>query len=881
VRYFYSVFTLIYLVVGAYYQGSSQQSISIQDAVSQLPTQVTYLISEQCKDDRVSGDSTYDEARLRAQGYQVYHLNQYQRLVVSDSIISAMLTQRQQEKADLVLRDLSPGQAIVGQSSGQTRCVVEGVITDRLTDEPIIGATIRVLNTSVGQATDIDGRFAFTCECNPDLQVEVASLNYETLTQAVAVLGDGRLDLVLSPNSQQIEEVVISGNRDTDNVRSSITGLAQLSIKEIEKLPSMLGEPDILKSLLTLSGVTNTGEGSSGVNVRGGNVDQNLILIDDLMLFNPSHNFGFFSAMHPDLIKNVNLYKGNIPAEYGGRLSSVVQTTTRNGDDQRWKGKLGVGPIASKLYVEGPLIKGKTSLIVAGRISHINWLLSHVSNSSVSESSTDFYDVHGKISHRFSERLTAEGQYYLSNDAFSFANLLDLKYSTRNGNVKVNYLINDKLSVSTNAIAGSYSSTLVDVLTLEKINLNTDINYYKSKSELLYTLTSNILLKLGVDFIDYTVNPGDLTTNSGTPLQASPLHHTLEAGYSAQTDVDLGDWLSLSAGLRYADYKRLGYYREPIYTGLPTDRVIEGYIEYQGGEVAYRQGYLEPRIGLTGIITPSLSVKAGYNRTSQFMSQITNAVTPTPVDFWTTSSQYVLPSRSHLYSLGIYKNWNQSQIGSSVEVYYKDIDNITEPIDFANIVANPNIETDVVQGIGRSYGVEVNLDKKRGKWTGSGNYTYSRALRQVALPDQSLSINNGEWYSANSDKPHVINCNLKYEFSRRASFSAIFTYSSGRPYTAPVSVFDHFDISGILVYTDRNAVRMPDYHRLDVAYNWQPNIKKDKRYKTYWTIGVYNLYGRDNVYSVYYEQRSSVPKAQALTIVGVPIPSVSFNIEFL
>ena len=853
------------------------QQVTLLDYLDGVDAPYQLFAAETVKTQLITLSDQELETQLISQGYKLVFINDYQRLVVpTDLIIENTVIAKKNQVADSGEDIL-----ILGEKSNQTTCQLTGSVIDSRTQEPLIGATVFNTTDSNGTVTDATGVYELACNCGDQLNLRIESIGYEQTIAQLRLLSSATYDLSLDQESELIDEVVISSSSVDNNVQSSITGLSQLSMQEIKDLPSLLGEPDVIKSLLTLSGVTNAGEGSSGVNVRGGNADQNLILLDKMTFFNPVHSFGFFSALHPEMIAGLDLYKGLMPSNYGGRLSSVLQAHSTSGHFQKWKSKIGLGLLATKAFIEGPIIKEKTSIAAAVRLSHINWLLKGINNRSVNQSRTNFYDIHGKLTQRFSEKLKLELQAYQSNDGFLFANQFDLDYKTSNASAALSYLATDRFSINLSGTLGQYDSQLSDLLSDDPVLLTTGIAKRNGQAEVTADLGSDWVAKTGVEYTYHDVNPGQLTNNADDLISVAQEQHNTELSPYATVVGSVAERLNFTAGLRLPFYKRLGSYDEVQYQGNPVLNKQEGLISYPDGETVFSFNQIEPRVGVTLKAQESLSLKINYNRTSQFISQISNTASPTPIDFWMISNRYLQPMTADSYSLGLYKNWKKDTYESSIEGYYKNIDNVTETIDFADVIANPTVETQLLQGRGQTYGIEANLAKTSGKLTGKVNYTYARSLRQIKNDNPKLEINNGQWYPANFDKPHVLNLNMKYILSKRASFSAAFTYSTGRPVTVPISVYENFNVPGIYVFSERNAFRIPDYHRLDLVLDYFPNIKKNRRYKTFWSFGIYNVYGRKNAYSVFFEQANGAPpRANSLAIIGVPLPSITLNIEF-
>lgn len=864
-----STFLLFYFTILVL---AGQETVRLDEYITQASLESQYFLEHSIKDDEIIDSEVSPQIYLPTQGYDLVLINEVQYLVIpEDFIISKPVTP--------IVSDAKLW--TIGQPSNQSNCKINGLAVDGGSGEGIIGATIYNEEMKAGTTTDYNGNFTLECKCNEAQNLIITSVGYEETSMRILALGDAQLDLTLYERAELIDEIVIGIHNSDDNVQSSVSGLSQLSMQEIKNLPNLLGEPDVMKSLLTLSGVTNAGEGASGINVRGGNADQNLILLDEMTFFNPTHSFGFFSAIHPDMVSDLELYKGVMPAEYGGRLSSVLQTKSTRANLAKWKSKIGLGLISTKAYVEGPLWKDRTSIAFAARLSHLNWLLNTIENTDVNQSRTNFYDLHGKLTHHFVDNLKVTIQGYQSKDGFRFTDQFDVDYITRNASIELNYIPTNNLSIKIGSSIGKYESTLTSLNISDLPQLNSGIDNFKQRIEGIYELGANFVVKAGLEYTNHPINPGVLNAGDGTIISGSKTQKATSINPYASIVADVTKSINVTAGLRYPDYQRRGPESEIQYVGNPVLNQSEQTTKFDKRAEVYRFSQLEPRIGITFKLIEDLSFKVSYNKTSQFISQISNTASPTPIDFWMASNQYIQPMTASAYSLGLYNNWKDDTFTTSVEGYYKDIDNVTETIDFADIIANLTVETQLLQGIGKTYGVEVNLDKSVGDLTGKLNYTYSRSLRQVRNDNPELQINNGAWYSANFDKPHSLNLNMKYEIGKRSSVAMAFTYSTGRPVTVPISVYENFDVTGIYVFSDRNAFRIPNYHRLDIAYDYYPNIKKNRSYKTFWSFGLYNVYGRNNAYSVFFEQSNgSPPKANSLAIIGVPLPSITLNIEF-
>lgn len=758
------------------------------------------------------------------------------------------------------------------------KVLVKGNVKDEQTDEEIIGATVIWPESGVSTITDAEGNFETIIEAGIQ-SLEIKYLGYVDLVQKFNALSDGDLRFSLFKEAVTIDEVTITGRAVDESVESAQIGVATIDVKTIKKLPTFLGEADVIKSILLNPGVSSIGEGATGFNVRGGEVDQNLVMQDEAFLFNSSHALGFYSTFNTDLINKVDLYKGNIPAQYGGRLSSVMDVEMRNGNFDKFDIKGGVGPVASRLSIEGPIAKGKTSFILGGRSSYSDWILKRINVVEVRNSSAFFYDMNARITHRFSQKnnLTLSG--YFSQDDFTYNNEFGFDYGTLLGEATFRTIFNDNFYSRFSAIYSEYNSTQFDLEGLDASDLAIDIAYTKLKELLTYNTSSGMKLEFGAEGILYNTKPGDFNPadeNSLVVAKNLDSEKGLEAALFANVEWEITPSLLVTGGLRFSLFQARGpatvfQYLDP---DNPTSTTITGSVEQTGTLATYSTP--EPRLSARFKIGDEASVKAGYSRTSQYFNQIFNSDSPTPTSQWQLSNTYIQPNRSHNYSVGLFKNLQNNNWETSVEVYYRDIDRLFDYRDFALLVANDHIETELLGGIGQAYGAELSLKKKKGELNGWLSYTYSRSQRQVP------GINNGDWYSSNFDKPHDVSLIVNYNPNQRHTISVNFNYSTGRPTTPPIGNFQTSTGLVVPIYSERNQIRIPDYHRLDIAYTIGRGYKKNAKFRTSWTLSVYNVYGRKNAFSVYFTQ-GQFQRAQAnrLAVLGAAFPSLTFNFEFL
>ena len=777
-----------------------------------------------------------------------------------------------QSDAPLVIGD-------IGQLGADGMTTLQGTITDAETGEAIIGANVTVNDRTIGTVTDIDGVFELELPVG-EYTVVIRYVGFETIAQAFKIFSDGSMEIALEKSSIQLDEVTVSADAPDASVDKGQISVATLDVQEIKKLPSFFGEADVVKSLLLVPGVSTIGEGATGFNVRGGEVDQNLIMQDEGVFMNSSHALGFYSAFNADLIGRVDLYKGNMPAEYGGRLASVMDIELRDGSFSDWSLKGGIGPAASRLSFEGPILKDKMSIIAGGRVSHADWILKRMKPAEVKNSHAFFYDGNVRLTTRLGDKNTLILSGYISGDEFDFNEEFGFEYTTVMAQATYKTIFNDKLYNNISVTGSEYSSTQFDYEGADASELDTDVRYLKIKDKLTYQPTRDLRVDGGVESIWYRINPGtrtpldDISTIIPGQLeeeQANELAVFLNAEYN------LSAALLFNAGVRFVNYRFNGpktvfEYQNP---DLPDNGEIIDSIEYGKGKIASFNS-IEPRFSLRWKLSPSASIKTGYSRTAQFINQIFNSDSPTPTSQWQLSTAYIEPQRSHNLSIGFFKNFSDNLWETSVELYGRRIDALYDYKDFANLIMNPNIETELLSGEGRTYGAEFSVKKKEGELNGWISYTLSRAERQIP------GINDGNWYPSNFDKTHVFAIVLNWQPNRRNTLTANFNFSTGRPTTPPIGTY--FTPEGITVpvYADRNALRIPDYHRLDLAYTIGKGYKKDKKVQTSWTFSVYNVYGRKNAFSVYYTQAAfGRTQANQLSILGSAFPAVTLNFEFL
>ncbi|MCB9280358.1 MAG: carboxypeptidase-like regulatory domain-containing protein [Lewinellaceae bacterium] len=764
------------------------------------------------------------------------------------------------------------------RSDGQAR--VSGVIIDEQTKEPVIGATVFWEGLEKGEISDVDGVFESVVPAGQH-EILIRSVGYQDTRRKLEVFSDGRIEIPIRKAAIDLEEVVVEADAPDVNLQEATSGIARLDVKTIKELPAFLGEADVVKSLLLNPGVSTVGEGATGFNVRGGEVDQNLILQDEGFIFNASHALGFFSTFNADLIKNVTLYKGNIPAQYGGRLASVLDVEMREGSFDKFRIKGGGGMVASRLSLEGPVIRKKSAFLLGLRTSYADWLLKLVSIPEVRRSSAFFFDGNIRYTHRLNEKNTLTFSAYSSQDEFSYNEDFGFDYSTLMGQVVYKKIFTDDFFTKFSLTGSQYKSTRFELDTLNASRLDHNLSYLKFKGQATYIPVAGLQFDGGISSIYYQVEPGALKPNGGL-IEVTPKQLETELGLESaaflNAEWEVNPLLLISGGIRFALYQFLGpkdvyQYEDPEH---PDAGEVTGIMNYGSGDVIASYTSLEPRLSVRYRLGSDNSVKFGYSRTAQFINQIYNTDSPTPISQFQLSTAYIKPQRSHNFSLGYFHNFKKNLWESSAEVFYRNIDALFDYRDFADLNVNDHLETELMPGQGNVRGLELSIKKKEGVVNGWLAYTWSKSRRQVA------GINRNDWYPSNFDKPHDISLVFNYQPNQRNIFTLNFNYSTGRPISAPLGNYQSNVGLVTPVYSERNQIRIPDYHRVDIAYTIGKGYRKDAKFRTSWTFSIYNLYSRRNAYSVFFT-RAAFRNVQAnrLAILGSMLPAITFNFELL
>jgi len=765
---------------------------------------------------------------------------------------------------------------------GNAHVNIAGYVLDAKTGEPIVGASVYIEKTTIGVSTDQYGYYSISIPKGRYI-MDIQSIGMKDTRRQIAVYGEGKMNIELQGQVTTLKNVVVSAQK-LSNVRSTQMGVQRLDIKTIKQVPVVFGEADLLRVIMTLPGVKSVGEASTGLNVRGGSADQNLILFNDATIYNPSHFFGLFSAFNPEVVKGVELYKSSIPARYGGRLSSVIDISGREGNKKNFAGSAGIGVLTTRLNIEGPLIKDKSSFIIGGRTTYANWLL-NILPDQYKNSRASFYDLDLNISHEINKKNNIYLTAYISKDRFNLNSDTLYDYGNQNISLKWKHVFSNKVSgVFTTGYDRYRYNIESDHDTLNAYKLNFDVNQGYFKANFNYYVSSAHTIEFGLSSIYYTLHPGSYQPVGGKSLVVPDdvaAEQGLESAAYVSDHFNVTSNFSIDAGIRYSMFNYIGPQTLNTYApGLPKEEDnITGTVTYGKGDFIKTYSGPEYRISARYSFSDSFSIKAGYNSQRQYIHVLSNTTAQAPTDIWKLSDPNIKPQYGDQFSIGLYKNFKSNTIETSVEVYYKRIQDYLDYKSGALLVMNHHIETDVINTKGKAYGVELLIRKNTGKLNGWISYTYSRTLLKQDDPSAGEVINNGEYYPANYDMPHNLTVIANYRVNHRFSVSFNTTYSTGRPITVPIGTF-YYSGSLRTLYADRNSYRIPDYFRMDLAMNILGNHKVNQKFHNSWTIGVYNLTGRKNPYSVYFVSQNGIVNGYKLSIFGSAIPYVNFNISF-
>lgn len=763
----------------------------------------------------------------------------------------------------------------------QEKVTLNGYVRDNTNGEVLIAATVFIPEIGAGTYTNEYGFYSLTIEPG-EYTLLARYTGYKISEQKLSLQSETTVNIDLESENFQLEEVVIEAQAKNENVSSAEISTVKLSISEIQRMPQLLGEVDVIRSIQLLPGVTTVGEGATGFNVRGGNVDQNLVLLDEAPVYNSSHLLGFFSIFNADAIKDVKLYKGGIPAFYGGRLSSVLDVRQKDGNLKRFSGRGGIGLLSSRLTLETPIVKDKGSFMLAGRRTYLDLFLRLSPDEAINSNTLFFYDLNAKANYKINDNNRIYLSGYLGNDVFGFQDDFRFRWGNESVTFRWNHLFNSRLFSNFTAIYSNYEYLLGIPEGVNAFDWTSNIVNWNLKADFGYFVSPSNTIKMGVSSIFYEFQPGQVDfKDPESGFEDFNLNKEFAVETAAYFDNELKLWdnrLTVKYGLRFSLFQNVGKSTVFLYDeGMPRlEENITDTVQYSSGELVETFTGFEPRFSASWLLDDKQSIKIGYNRMRQYIHLVSNTTAATPIDVWKPAGTYVEPATVDQVNLGYFRNFNDNAYEASVEVYYKDFQNLLDFVNGAELLFNPTIETELVSGKGRAYGVELSVRKKEGKLTGWLAYTLSRTERKID------GINSGEWYLSNYDKLHDLSLVLAYQLSDRWSVSGIFSFMSGRPITYPDG---RYFVDGITVpnYNNRNGARTPAYHRMDLSADYKLKEKPDKRWKQSLNFGIYNVYNRRNPYSIFFRQNEDDPlitEAVRLSIFASIIPSITYNFEF-
>ena len=769
----------------------------------------------------------------------------------------------------------------------QEKFTLSGTISDKKNNETLIGVNVVIKGTKIFTITNEYGFYSLTLP-KGDYELSISYVSYETIDEKISLTENIKKNYSLIETGEVLQEVIISEKTKT-NTRKPEMSVNKMSIATIKQMPVVLGEVDIIKSILFLPGVTNAGEGQSGFNVRGGGADQNLILLDEATIFNSSHLFGFFSVFNPDAIKDLKLYKGGIPSRFGGRASSVLDIYQKDGNSKDFHINGGIGLISSRLLLEGPIVKDKGSFLIGGRASYAHLFLKLSNN----KNSAYFYDLNTKLNYKLNKNNNLYLSGYFGRDVFAINQSFTNTYGNSTLNLRWNHLFSDKLFSNLSMIYSDYYYGLN--LDFVGFNWNSGIKNYNLKYDFKYYLSDKIKLNYGANAIYYNFNPGTIEPSrddSGINYRQLEKKYAFEPALYVDAEQKVSDKINVEYGLRYSMFYRLGNSTVNLYANnqpVTFDSDLKIYekatpigTEYFGRNKTIASfNNFEPRFSVAYELNENRSVKASYNRMVQYLQLVSNTASPTPLDVWTPSDNYIKPQIADQFAVGYFANFKDDKYSLEVESFYKKIKNRMDYIDGADLIANEAIEQVILNGEMRSYGLEIMFRKNTGKFSGWIAYTLSRSeQRTPGRNTMETGINNGNWYRSAYDKMHNLAITSSYKFNKKWNFGANFVLQTGQPVTYPNGQYTYQGIT-VPSYGLRNENNLPLYHHLDVSATLTPKQNANKKWKGEWVFSIYNLYGRKNAASISFRQNQDSGNNEAirLSIFGI-VPAVSYNFKF-
>ena len=776
----------------------------------------------------------------------------------------------------------------INLSFSQEKFTLSGTITDVASNETLIGVNILIPELQTGTTTNEYGFYSITLP-KGTYKLLISYLGYSNIDKSLELVENLVENYKLNESAQSLDEILIKEDVEKLNIRSPQMSINALSANTIKQIPVAFGDSDVVKAITFLPGVTNAGENSSGFNVRGGSSDQNLILLDEATIYNSSHLFGLFSVFNPDAIKDLKLYKGGIPARYGGRVSSVLDIYQKEGNSNSFHINGGIGAVASRLLAEGPIKKEKGAFLLGGRATYAHLFLPLFEIDNIAY----FYDLNTKLSYKLDQNNNIYLSGYFGRDVFRIADSFDNTYGNAVINFRWNHLFSDKLFSNLSMIYSDYYYGLK--LNFVEFDWNSGIKNFNFKYDFKHYLNDKFKLQYGLNSMYYSFNPGKIepsTPTSGINSSQLTKKYAWENALYIDAEHKISNSLYLSFGLRYSSFLRLGQDEQNVYTSNQAVLFNDALQIYEKATPISSESFkrsdiiesfnnLEPRLSLAVKLSENSSVKASYNRMSQYLHLLSNTSSPTPLDVWTPSGKYLKPQLLDQVAIGYFRTFNENAYALEIESFYKKIKNRLDYIDGADLIANDAIEQVILNGKARAYGLEILFRKNEGRLKGWLAYTLSRSEQQTkGRTDAETGINNGKWYNTAYDKTHDFSITGSYDLNKKWTFSSNLLFQTGQPVTFPNGQYAYNGIT-IPTYEDRNASRNPAYHRLDISAKYTAKPNKNKGWKGYWVFSVYNIYNRRNATTISFKQNNITGNNEALklSLFGI-VPSISYNFKF-
>ncbi len=786
--------------------------------------------------------------------------------------------------------------------AAQGHCFLNVQVTDLQSGEPLTGVTLKIDGLETFVATDTAGHLRIPASCDEHI-VKLNYIGYKPFSRRITVSGDIPVVIQMENIQTQIEEVVITSQGAVRTLETPALGVAVLSMKAVRKIAPAAGEVDVLRGLQTLPGISAVGEGANGINIRGGAVEQNLILLDNMPIFNPTHLLGLFSLFPSDAIREMQIYKGSIPARYGGRTAGVLDVKMSEPDDEKFKMRGGIGLISNRLHVEVPIIKDKLAWMTSARLSfneylirfYNNVLVGPVADKRLPDNKPRFYDLANKVTWRPTAKDNISLAGYTSYDSYQVDTLFGIagivprqatmQYGHNNFALRWNHFFSEKFNLNFLAVRSRYATSTAASDIKASFDYDTRLLYHNGKIELTYAPNPKQRINTGATVTRYDIRPADLAPRPGSSIASIhlPAEQAWEAAFFASDEFEMNSRLLAEVGFRYVHYWNVGPLSVPVFAPDAPKSLssITDTLYFPGNSTESSYGRFEPRLALRYKIDASSSVKIGYNRMNQFLQLISNNTTPLPNVRWKTSNRYVPPAQSDLVSAGYFRDTKNRMWEWSLEGYYRWQRSIFDYLNGAELNINPVVEAQLLKGSAKAYGAELFINKKKGVMTGWLSYTYARSFEKITGDFPLLqSLNGSEWFRTNVDKPHTLNLLVSFQAEKHNAASFTFVYSTGRPYTAPAGFYkNEFDVI-VPIYTDRNNARISAYHRLDFSWTITNPSMKDRRWEGSWVVTIYNLYGHKNAFSYFFNPSLSYFKPFKVSVFPLPLFSLTYNFKF-